>query len=388
MAKTVDNHYIRERTLKSGKTSLLIEIRLDGQTFRQSLKVDDYGGLSTCWKVAREIRDRKLVEMREGRYIQKAPTVKELYTDKFSIMKVRATTKQQHDIIYKMGISDFADTPIDRITAADIQTSVNRYSKTHTLNMTRKFLSIWRQIFQCAAMKGIPVPDRTLSVTINPNHCVRGEKRGKSISKKDFDTFCEALLEYHEWEECGRYRSRAIYYALQLMSYCGLQPAEAYALTREDFHLDGPMPYISINKCTGYDFYDPESDEEYQPITRNTKTEYRNRNIPITEECKDLCEEILEWTKYDDVFADYNGKLFDSGAVCTYIRKVSLHCGIPFNQYRLRHNFSSDMFRQNMNPAVIRDLMGHSSRSTAQTLDYAQTSKKDLIKAMKKRKIS
>lgn len=388
MAKQ-DNHYIRERVLKSGKTALLIEIRAYGQSFRQSLKVEDYGGLSQCYKVAREIRNRKLVEMKEGRYIQHAPTVKELYDEKFSLIKVRAATKRNNDIMYRAGIADFGDIPLDRITTADIQKTVNKYARTHTIEMTRKFLTVWRQIFQCAAMKGLPVPDRTVGVVVDPNHCIRGKHRSKSISKTDFDAFCNALLEYHDYDAIGRYRSKCIWYALQLMAHCGLQPAEAYALTRKDFHLDEPVPYITINKCIGTDFYDPEDgDREYQPISRNAKNEYRDRHIPITEACEDLCRDLLEWASYDSVLADYDGKVFSSEFVCTYILHVSQSCKISFTQYMLRHNFSTDMFAQNVNPAVIRDLMGHSSRSTAQTLDYAQTSESDRFKAMKDRKIS
>lgn len=387
MAKTVDNHYIRERTLKSGKTSLLIEIRLDGQTFRQSLKVEEFGGLAACWKVAREIRDRKLVEMHEGRYIQHFPTVGDLYEEKFSIMQVRSTTKKNQDTYWRRGICKFKDVPIDKITSADIQKSVNAYAADHTFEMTNKFLSVWRQIYQCAGMKGLPLPDRTLGVTVNKSMCQKHEHRAKSISKEDFNKFCDALLEYREWCEDGRYRSQCIWYALQLMAHCGLQPAEAYALTRSDFHLSCPVPYISVTKCVGHAFYDPdEPDKKYKAISRIPKTEYRERNIPISEECCDLCHNILEWSKYDNVFADYNGSLFESGAVCTYLRNVSKKCGIRFTQYTLRHNFSTDLFRQNMNPAVIRDLMGHSSSSTAQTLDYAQTTEQDRLEAMKKRK--
>lgn len=344
--------------------------------------------MSQCYKVAREIRNRKLVEMQQGRYIQHAPTVKELYDDKFSIIQVRATTKHNHDAFYNHGISVYADVPLDKITTADIQKSVNLYSATHTIEMTRKFLSVWRQIFQCAAMKGLPIPDRTVGVTINPTHCIQNEHRAKSISKEDFGKFCDALLEYNEWEESGRYRSKCVWYALQLMSYCGMQPAEVYALSREDFHLNDKYPYISINKCVGFDFYDPESDEDYEPISRNAKNAFRNRQIPISQECVDLCHELLKWSRYDNVLADYDGSLFKSAEICTYIRNVSKTCGIKFTQYMLRHNFSTELFNQKQNPAVIRDLMGHSSRSTAQTLDYAQTTMEDRINVMKTRKLS
>lgn len=112
------------------------------KSFRQSLKVEDYGGLSQCYKVAREIRNRKLVEMKEGRYIQHAPTVKELYDEKFSLIKVRVATKRNNDIMYRAGIADFGDTPLDRITTADIQKTVNKYACTHTVEMTRKFLTV------------------------------------------------------------------------------------------------------------------------------------------------------------------------------------------------------------------------------------------------------
>lgn len=387
MAKKKDTHYIRERTLKNGSKVLLIEIRAYGMTFRQSLKVDEYGGLTSAYKVARSIRDKKIVEMREGKYVKKMPTVGDLYHEKFSIMRVRVATKAKHDDIFERGIKEFEDIPIDQVSAADIQKSVNVFATTHTYDRTKRFLTIWRQIYKCAAMKELPISDKTLGVTINRSLCIIGKKHSKDFSKSDYDMFCETLLTYKEHDPDLHYRSQVIYYAIQLMEACGMQPAEVYALTRNDFHITEDVPYITVTKCVGTDFYDPDdAEKEYEPVIRAPKTEYRSRSIPITDVIVDLCETILEWSHYDLVFADFDGSILSGPTIGSVIYTVSQLCGIRFNQYMLRHSFSTDLFREGVSPAVIRDLMGHTSRTVAQTIDYATSSEQDKAKAMDERK--
>ena len=48
----------------------------------------------------------------------------------------------------------------------------------------------------------------------------------------------------------------------------------------------------------------------------------------------------------------------------------------------LRHLFSTTLYREGVNQAVIRDLMGHASSSM--TLGYANTSEEDRENAIKK----
>jgi len=49
----------------------------------------------------------------------------------------------------------------------------------------------------------------------------------------------------------------------------------------------------------------------------------------------------------------------------------------------LRHQFSTDLHNAGINPAVIRDLMGH--ESATMSLDYAVSDEKDRIKAINQR---
>ena len=79
---------------------------------------------------------------------------------------------------------------------------------------------------------------------------------------------------------------------------------------------------------------------------------------------------------------DQDGKPYEISAVSNQISLVSKKCGIKFNAYMLRHLFSTTLYREGVNQAVIRDLMGHTSSSM--TLGYANTSEEDRKKAIKK----
>ena len=80
------------------------------------------------------------------------------------------------------------------------------------------------------------------------------------------------------------------------------------------------------------------------------------------------------------LISDKDGSLYDIDFVSNYIHLVSKACGIPFNAYRLRHKFSSDLFAAKENPRVIQDLMGHASAEMS--IEYARSSEEDKKKAI------
>ena len=65
------------------------------------------------------------------------------------------------------------------------------------------------------------------------------------------------------------------------------------------------------------------------------------------------------------------------------IRKFFFPVKVTFTLYMLRHQFSTDLHNAGINPAVIRDLMGH--ESATMSLDYAVSDEKDRIKAINQR---
>ena len=227
-------------------------------------------------------------------------------------------------------------------------------------------------------MMNIEIPDRTSPVSVP--QCKENNTRGKEISQEDLDAFCNALLEYRAASVSGRYESRCLWYAIQVMRYCGLRPAETFALTKNDIHLSSSgSPYISINKAA-------RSTSNELLALSDTKTEQSKRNMPIPAALKPILIDCLAWTRHDLIFADYDGNLMDIDNVCLNVRRVAEKAGVKFNLYMLRHQFSTDLFTAHVSPTVIRDLMGH--KSANMSLDYAVSNTNDRIQAINNRQFS
>jgi len=372
--------YITQRKSKAGTISYQVAIPYvdedDGKViYNKSFSETEYGGKTAARKAAIAHRDRMLTEIRTGRYHRHMPTVAQLYKKAKELFPQRYNTVKNHDYFYRTAIKEYEDIEIQNIRVADVQASVNKYAENHTKAMTSKLLGVWKQIFRAAAVMELPVPDKTLGVII-PAQVKPENPKNVDISDEDFNTFIDALLEYHQYDEIGRYRSTVIWYMLMIAYYTGMRPSEIYALTAADIHLDEEHPYISVNKAIG-------SDREHARVPVKVKSASGYRNIPVGPELKAILESLLSWTDHEYLISDMNGAIFDTSWVSNYIHLVSESCGVPFNAYRLRHRFATDLQRTEA-PRTVQDLMGHATFSMS--MAYARSTEEDRISAVANRK--
>ena len=369
--------YIREVVRESNKHYLRIEIRAYEQTFRKTIAVSDFDTPKQAMEFAKQLRDETLQKMRAGYTVSGFKTVRELYDRTFVLLPVRLKTKQKHDYFFKYGIEKWADVEIDKITSGDVQESLNDYALTHTRRQVNGLLAVWRRIFKACAMDNINVIDRTVAVIVPAG--IQGKKRKKEISADELEIFCDALLAYNAASKIGSYYCTAVYYAIQIMKYCGLRPAEAFALLKSDINL--AAGYISIDKAAR---------STYISILEisDTKTEKSVRRVPIPADLRPILEECLAWSMHDIMLADYFGNLLSIDDVDTLIRNIrTKKCpDIDFTLYMLRHQFSTDLHNAGVTPNVIRDLMGH--ESATQSLDYAVSNEADRLEAINSRRFS
>lgn len=367
--------YITERISKAGTLSFQVNIRAYGQTFRKSINTEDFSSKKEALQFACKIRDETLQKMRIGYTVSAFPTVGQLYEKTFELFPVRMKTKTKHDVFYRNVISEYANRSIDTVTSADIQTSINEYARTHTKMQTGQLMAVWRRIFKACAMLNVNVIDRTIAVRIPEG--IKGNPRKKEISSEDLEKFLEALLEYNAASVVGSYECTAIYYAIRIMQYCGLRPAETFALTRSDINLISG--YITVNKAVR------SSQDELLTIGR-TKTDKSVRAVPIPEGLRPELRKCLGWSRNETLFSDYYGNLMTIEKIDTIILHVRKKAKVEFNLYMLRHQFSTDLLSAGTPPNVVRDLMGHESASMS--LEYAVSNEKDRIEAINERKFS
>ena len=375
MKKT--ERYITERISKKGTHSFEICIRhKSGQTFRKSILVTDFNTPKEAMQFAKQLRDEKLSQMNKGLTVKTVYTVHDLYEKSFELLPVRIKTKDRHSAFYNKGIKDYGDIAITDIKSADIQTSINEYAKTHTKRQTQGLLSIWKRIYKASALLEIAVFDRTIGITIP--ECWEGNPRPKTISPKDLQIFLDALWDYNAASITGSYYCHAIYYGIQIMRYCGLRPAETFGLLKTDINLITRT--ISINKAI-------HSTQESRLDYGKTKTMQSVRNVPIPDALVPILKECMEWSRNDILLADFQGNLIPIDEIDCTIAHIRKKRKTPyFTMYMLRHGFSTDLFKDGTNPAVIRDLMGHVS--STMSLDYAVSSEEDRVSAINNRKFS
>ena len=367
--------YIQERITAGGSHLLRIQIRKFGQVYSESVKVSDFDTPKQAMQFAQKLRDEALVKMKAGYTVSKFPTVESLYHKSHELFPVRLKTIQRHDYFYRDAISMHGSKTIDQITSADIQTSINQYAKNHTKKQVAGLLAVWRSLYKTCAMVNVNVFDRTVCVKI-PD-CKESKPKEQTITSEDFNTFCDALLAYAHPSAESQYNTKALYYAVQVMRYTGLRPAETFALTKTDINLIAG--YIDVNKASH------STADSWLSIDR-TKTEQSKRRVPIHKYLLPVLVECLQWTKHQIVFADYFGNLMEINKVSDHVYKVARKAGIRFNLYMLRHQFATDQISNGTPLNVVRDLMGHCSKSM--TLDYATSNETDRINAINNRVFS
>ena len=380
MARTKkrDMQYLHIEKKKNGYVGVRIRIRKNGQSFSSSLDVSDYGTLDRTLEEARKIRNKTIVEMDEHRIIIHTPTVNELFLKSFELIPLSVKTQYKHKVIYKNSMALFSDMPIDQIRLADVQTCVNNYAKDHSENEVSRCITIWRRIYKSAFMEGYPVAN--LADAVQKPKCKPAKESKKiDITLETLNQFIDAVEHYNTQTPVGRYNSTLVSYLIKVLALTGMRPAEALALKRDDFHLQRTGNYISITKACG-------SNETTKQQIIHTKTKKSVRNIPISDNLLPIVKSLLNWTDHDFVFSDYQGYLIEIDDLCTYILNVSKKSNIPFNLYCLRHKFSTDLFKEGNDPAVIRDLMGH--ETTTMSLYYAYSSEKDRMDAVNNRKMA
>ena len=200
--------------------------------------------------------------------------------------------------------------------------------------------------------------------------------RKKETSYAEFLLFIDALHEYAEHStRSNKQVFKDIETLLWLMYYTGARIAEILAVNATDW--DKEKHLLHINKSVG-----ATSQATRQIIT--TKTPQSVRDIPLTDQAEMVLADLVSRSHSEPLLASPDGLPYEIDYISNIIANISRASGITFNAYMLRHLFSTELFRAGTDPAVIRDLMGHTSRSMS--LDYAKSSFADRTEAIRRRK--
>lgn len=333
--------------------------------------MSDYATPSEAQKAAKSARNRILRQLDNDRPIRRFPTVSELYENKFSLIPCSLATKVRHQHFYDHAIAQYGSKPIDKVTAADVQMSINQYAETHATDQVNRLLTVWKQIYRTAMLMQIPVIDRSQMVIV-PKSKIIAKKRNQDIDYNSLVQFMDALKKYNH----SAVRSELVWNACMLMLFLGTRPAETFAISKEDVDLKGNI--IHIRSAVGTS---KNARRQIVPV----KTAKARRDIPIDPRLRPLLLDLMSGAE-DLLVPDVDGGPFDIIEFSNYMRRVRLSCGIRLTAYQFRHYFATSLFASDVNPKVIQDLLGH--EKIQMSAYYAFTQAEDRKEAIENRKLS
>lgn len=373
MAK--DTKYIRKRSRSYG-SAFLVEIPYTDdagrrQRFTETVRVVDCGSEKAALALAQKIRNNALLDIAAGKIRAVYPTVGRLYELKQEVLPLSVATKEKQDTIFRKALADLADTPINKVSVADIQATINAYAENHSDDAIHRLMSIWKQLYRVCVILEYPIEDKTIAVVVPKSKKVI-QRRNQSMTMADFSRILDAVLLYNN-RGVEAYDSRCIWYLLLIMYFTGCRPAEGLALTRDDIH----PTFISITKQVG-------STSKAKRQIVPTKTDESVRRVPVAEDLRPILSDLLLWARYDLLLADRHGKPRSVSAISDIIHDVAAREGIDFHAYMLRHLMSTELINAG-NSLIARDILGHSS--FGMTLDYARSTDDQLYEALKARSL-
>ncbi|MDO4378332.1 MAG: site-specific integrase [Erysipelotrichia bacterium] len=259
------------------------------------------------------------------------------------------------------------------VSAADIQFSLANASRQENISqgILDYLVCIWTQVFKAAIRMDIIVKnpcDKIEKIHIN-------KVKSKRIAETNLETLlkvCDGLISTAREAPKNKYNAHIMSYALKVSWFTALRPAEVLAL--EYSHIDFDKKLLYARQEIGLN-------AERKSYIRGVKTQKSYRDIPLTDPALELFKEIMNYQKDKKyLFADYNGNLLNSTIVSDRIMRLCKKENIQFNWYCLRHQYSTDMQRNNENISVTAKGMGHENINV--TYQYTRMSNDDLREAM------
>ena len=360
--------YITQRKGKNGMWTFQVFIRTSDKTITRSFSEKTYGGAKVAFDTAVVFRNKTLTDIANNTVLKaQNMTVNDVFENYLEITTDSFSTKNKHRKLYNKYINT-KDIPIQELTKADIIADLNALASQCSDDTIARVYSIYRNDIVLNALNNEFINRDLLAGVKKPKSRVLTQKKS---TVTDRDTILEVerlLLASH----CNPYNVKMIVYLIEVLYYTGMRPAEAEALTRDDITRD----YISITKQLG-------SDSEEKNVVTKCKTETSVRKVPIHPGLRPILQDLLDYSRYNELFKKDDGQYIDSSFVGTMLRNVLMGTGIKFNLYMLRHNMATQLVTHGTDSKTTMELLGHKQYNMS--LGYANSStklKKDAIKLL------
>ena len=193
----------------------------------------------------------------------------------------------------------------------------------------------------------------------------------RNNEKRAVDTYHRALTreETKKFLECLRQNNSYYENILRFMLYSGCRIGEALALQKSD--IDRINNVIHINRTITKD------EDGANIMGTDTKTKSGKRNIPLTNELKQVLFEQMEINKalqkrnfYNIIFQSaITGTIIQPERVNKEIKRMCKLAGLEhFTSHALRDTFATRAIESGMNPKTLQMILGHSDISMTMNL--------------------
>lgn len=231
-------------TLSADKRYLRLQIRKNGKTFSRQYIISEYGTTAKAMRAAIADRDDVLLQIRQGVYAEKSgKTFKEVFDEMPSLFPKRMRTYEKYASLHRCYLTSLDDMPIEKVTEEDIMLCLNRMVSTASSNTISQTVSMLRFIFRTARIKKY--------IMINPMDAVIVPKSEHEANHRRATVSISELMQVIDGFESTTGQSnriiferRIIAYALRLIYFTGVRPAEAFALTRDDVDLVNKIIHV------------------------------------------------------------------------------------------------------------------------------------------------
>lgn len=270
------------------------------------------------------------------------------YVNKEYVIKDKILPYFKNKVLSEISATDIIQWQNELLSKRD--ENGNPYSQTYLRTIQNQLTAIFNH-----AVKFYDLPQ---------NPCVRSGKMGKSKAKEMLFWTKE---EYMKFSEVIKDKP-ILYYAFEVLYWCGIREGELLALTRGDFDLEKRR--LRINKSLQVIH-----GEEY--IT-SPKTEKSNREIELPQF---LCDEMEDYFgmlyKPDD-----QTRLFEISKSCLLheMQRGSKAAGVKrIRIHDLRHSHVAYLIELGFSPVEIAERLGHESIAVTYTYSHLYPSKQRSI---------
>ena len=370
--------YIAERERGGGlyyEVSVKITENGKRRNITKTVNIANYPTKAAALRQAIIFRDQILNDIQNKQLVSRSDrTFAQVYEEMKVLFPKRIGTFRKYDKLNKKYMQALANIKIQNIDSVKLMMILNSMISTCSQKTMSEVFTIIKLVCKTARIKRYILTNPTDEIIV-PKSAYTVKSLKKTTDIETVYKITDALAKTRGKEERVRIKHQMIIGAIWVMYYCGLRPAEAFALKKEDVDLTNML--LKVDKQIGTSLTE-------ENVIRSAKTELSNRFVPIPDQLLSILKQYVAEDLSPFLFHDKKGNHLKLRYVQNTVYHTCKKLNINFNLYQLRHQFSTDLITNHADVRTVMELMGHTNPSM--TVGYARSNDDIKKKALESRK--